>query len=239
MKRIIFLALAGTITCAVAQTPKMASKATQMETSAPSASESSADKAGKAQLVERLMNDQSYLYSQIIDKCFTFKLSPGCWTTFSDPANDTKSAGFDGANYWVISAIQFAKNEGLGDLTLLNVSGSPKLEKENRPQMDAIVDKLRQKFSMTIEAPVTCTSKASSLITRYPYEVMKVVGEDTWSPKSGETHFRVVLSATAKDMSVKISPDGKQFTVTGPALIEAYETPRKIEAGLAPANRKR
>lgn len=207
--------------------------------SAQNVSESVADKEGKAKLVERLMNSNSYLYSQILDKCFSFRFSPGCWTTFSDPANDGQTSGYDAAVRWVGSAILFAKNEGLGDLTLLNVSGSPETEKSNRPQMDAIVTKLRQKFSMIIEAPVDCTKKTSELITRSSLEVTHILGEDDWMPKSGEAHFRVVLSPTAKDVSVKISTDGKQFTVTGPAFIEAYETPRKVAAGMAPANKNR
>lgn len=234
------MTLIGSVTGVSAQTVKTSSAQTTPKAAAAvvsTASESDADKAGKAQLVERLMTEKSYLYSQIIDKCFTFKLSPTCWATFSDPANDTKSAGFDAAGYLAGSAILFAKKEGLGDLTLLNVSGGQ--EKGNRPQMDEIVAKLRQKFSMTVEAPINCTKKASDLITRYPYEVMKVVGEDTWSPKSGEAHFTVVLSPAAKDMSVKISPDGKRFTVSGPALVEAYSTPNKIAAGMAPANKNR
>jgi len=207
--------------------------------SAQDISETQADKAGKAKLVERLMQSNSYLYSQILDKCFTFNLSPGCWSTFSDPANDGQTSGYEAAVRWVGSAILFAKNEGLGDLTLLNVSGSPAAEKSNRPQMDAIVARLRQKFSMVIVAPVDCTKKTSELITRSSREVTHLIGEDGWMPKSGEAHFKVVLSATAKDVSVKISADGKQFTVTGPAFTEAYETPRKVAAGMAPANKNR
>ena len=205
------------------------------------ASESAADKAGKAQLVERLMTQKTYLYSQVIDKCFTYKLSPTCWAKFSDPANDGKSSGFDAAGYAVLAVMAYAKREGFGDLKALDVSGSPDTEKSNRPQMDEILGKLRQKFSMTVEAPINCTTKASELVTRYPYEVMKRVGTDTpdWSPKSGEAHFTVVLSPTATDMSVKISPDGKRFTITGPALTEAYSTPNKIAAGLDKANKNR
>lgn len=210
-----------------------------IQVSAQTTAETEADKTGKAQLVERLMNSRSYLYSQILDKCFSFRLSAGCWSTFSDPANDGQTSGYEASVYWIGSAILFAKNEGLGDLTLLNVSGNPAEEKSNRPQMDAIVNKLRQKFSMTIEAPVECTKKTSELITRSSREVTHIIGEDGWSPKSGEAHFRVVLSPTAKDVSVKMSTDGKQFTVTGPAFTEAYETPRKVAAGLAPANKNR
>lgn len=238
---LIAFALAGCFNQVSAQTTKTPSSAQATPKAAAAvvstATESEADKAGKAQLVERLMTGYSYLHSQLIDKCFTLKMSPSCWATFSDPANTTKSAGFDMAPYWVGSAILYAQHEGIGDLKSLNVSGGG--EKDNRPQMDEIIDALRAKFSLTIEAPTNCTKKGSDLVTRYAYEVMKTIGEEGWSPKSGTAHFTVVLSPAVTDMSVKISPDGKRFTVTGPALTEAYSTPNKIAAGLAPANRNR
>lgn len=224
---------AGCLTSTMAQMP------TKPVSAMVSAGESAADKAGKAKLVERLMTEKTYLYSQLIDKCFTYKMSPTCWAKFSDPANDGKSSGYDAANYAALAVMEYAKREGFGDLRLLDESGNK--EKGNRPQMDEIINKLRVKFSMVVVAPIDCNQKASELVTRYPYEVMKRVSTDApaWSPKSGEAHFTVVLSPTATDMSVNISPDGKQFTITGPATTEAYSTPNKIAAGLDRANKNR
>lgn len=235
----LFLSLllfSSCLTGAMAQKPKIPATASS---NMISAGESAADKAGKAQLVERLMTEKTYLYSQLIDKCFTYKMSPTCWAKFSDPANDSKSSGYDAANYAALAVMDYAKREGFGDLKLLDVSGNK--EKANRPQMDAIIAKLSAKFSMVVVAPIDCNKKASELVTRYPYEVLKRVGTDApaWSPKSGEAHFTVVLSPTATDMSVKISPDGKQFTITGPAATEAFSTPNKIAAGLDRANKNR
>jgi|GEM_PF-5112946 len=34
--------------------------------------------ANKTELVEKIFSEQTYLYSQLVDKCFTFKLSPTC-----------------------------------------------------------------------------------------------------------------------------------------------------------------
>ncbi len=204
------------------------------------AAESEADKAGKAELVERVFAEQSYLYSQIIEKCFTFKMSPTCWAKFSDPANTGNSSGFGAMRYWVRYVTEYAKREGLGDLEALNASNRDE-EKDNRPQMDEIIKTLRTKFSLDVQAPTNCTVKGYDLLMRFPYEVLERIGHATpeWSPKSGEAHFTVVLSPAAKDMSVTISPDGKRFTVAGPALTEAYSSSDKISTGLERANKNR
>lgn len=245
MKRFMsLLTVIGCITHASAQTTKTPSSAQATPKAAAAvvstAAESEADKAGKAELVERVFSEQSYLYSQIIDKCFTFKMSPTCWAKFSDPKNTSNDSGFGAMRYWCRYVTEYAKREGLGDLEALK-SGSKEEEKDNRPQMDEIIKTLREKFSLTVEAPTNCTVKGYELLMRYPYEVLERIGSRTpnWSPKSGEAHFTVVLSPAAKDNTVKISPDGKQFTVTGPALVEAVNSNDSIRNGLERANKNR
>lgn len=142
--------------------------------------------------------------------------------------------------YWVRYAVEYAKREKIGDLYSLAVDDK-KVEKENRPMIDEMIKALRSKFSLTVEAPVACTGKAYEMMMRYPSEVMTRLGYTTpeWSPTSGEAHFTVSISPTAKDMAVKISPDGKQFMVSGPAYVEAYDTASKIQKGMERANKNR
>ena len=245
MKRtLLILALTGWASITSAQTAKSPSSAQATPKAATAAvstaAESEADKAGKAELVERVFSEQSYLYSQIIDKCFTFKMSPTCWAKFSDPANTGNDSGFGAMRYWCRYVTEYAKREGLGDLEAMK-SGSKEEEKDNRPQMDEIIKTLREKFSLTVEAPTNCTVKGYELMMRYPYEVLDRIGSRSpnWSPKSGEAHFTVVASPAVKDISVKISPDGKQFTVSGPALVEAVNQSNNIQNGLERANKNR
>ncbi|MBO0932749.1 hypothetical protein [Fibrella aquatilis] len=207
---------------------------------APASTAPAEDKEKKAEFVDRLFSEQSYLNAQIVDKCFTFKFSPTCWTKFTDPNIDTNEGGFPSMRYWVRYAVEYAKREKIGDLMTLAVDDK-QVEKENRPMIDEMIKTLRSKFSLTVEAPVACTGKAYEMMMRYPYEVMQRIGQATpeWSPKSGEAHFTVSISSTAKDMAVKISPDGKQFMVSGPAYVEAYSTADKIYNGMERANKNR
>jgi hypothetical protein len=194
----------------------------------------------KAEFVERLFSEQSYLNAQIVEKCFTFKFSPSCWAAFLDPQKTGNEGGFGQMRYWVRYVAEYAKREGMGDIYELAVDDKT-IEKANRPMIDEFIQKLRGKFSMTVEGPVECRGKAYEFLTRYPYDVLGRIGYTTpeWSPKSGEAHFTVSISPVAKDIAVKISPDGKQFSIVGPAYIEAYSTKDKIENGMERANKNR
>ena len=235
------VALFGVACLAQAQPAKTAKPATAMAPAAAAMSTAPAeDKEKKAEFVERLFSEQSYLNAQIVDKCFTFKLSPTCWAKFTDPNIDTNEGGFPSMRYWVRYAVEYAKREKIGDLMTLAVDDK-QVEKENRPMIDEMIRALRSKFSLTVEAPVACTGKAYEMMMRYPYEVLERIGSTTpeWSPRSGEAHFTVSISPTAKDMAVKNSADGKQFMVSGPAYVEAYSTKDKIQNGMERANKNR
>jgi hypothetical protein len=197
--------------------------------------------AQKAELVEKVFSEQSYLYSQIIDKCFTFRLSPTCWEQFNNP-NQGNRSGFGAMRYWCRFVTGYAKREGFGDLEALSNSSDRAVEKGNRPQMDEIIAQLSKKFSLTLEAEkVACNPAAYDRLMRYPFETLDRIGSKTpeWSPKSGEAHLTVVLSPTVKDIAVTMSPDGKKFTVAGPYLTEGYDSGSKIWNGLARGDKNR
>jgi len=143
--------------------------------------------------------------------------------------------------YWARYLTEYAKREGFGDLEALNASDR-ETEKGNRPQMDEIIANLRKKFSLTVDAEkVVCNPAAYDRLMRYPFEVLERLGRTTpvWSPKSGEAHLTVLLSPTAKDIAVTISPDETKFTVTGPYLTEGINSGSKIYNGLARADKNR
>lgn len=198
------------------------------------------DKEKKAEFVDQIFSEQSYLNAQIVDKLFTFKFSPTCWTEFNKVRNNTHDMGTGAAYSWVSSFVDYAKHEGLGDLKSLAVDNK-EVEKANRPMLDDMIKEIGQKFSMVIESPVECKGLAYEMMLRYPYQTLQRMGPGgpEWSPTGGEAHLTITLDPKAKDMAVKISPDGKKFAVSGPAYTEAYDTQGKIDKGLQRANKNR
>ena len=225
---------------ASAQATKPAAVAKAASSAATLSAAPAENKELKAEFVNRLFSEQSYLNAQIVDKLFVFKFSPTCWAAFTDPANTGNESGFGSMRYWVRYVVDYAKHEKLGDLMELAVDDK-KVEKENRPMIDEMIQKIHDKFSLTVEAPVECRGKAYEMMMRFPYEVLNRIGPGgpEWAPTGGEAHFTVTLSPVAKDMAVKISSDGKRFAITGPAYTEAYDTKGKIENGLERANKNR
>jgi hypothetical protein len=192
----------------------------------------------KAEFVDRLLNDRSYLDAQIIDKCFTFRLSPGCWEQFAEPVVMGGQSGLGAAYQWGRYVLEYSKREHMGNLMAMEAS-DPNVERQNRPMMDQLIEGLRKRFSLTISMPVACTGKGYDLMTRYTQELMERIGRTlpAWSPKSGEAHFTVTLSATAKDITLTVSPDGRQFTLLAPAYADVLGSAEKIATALEQANK--
>ncbi len=197
------------------------------------------DKAKKAEFVNVMLTEHSYAAAQIIDKLFTFNISPSFW----DELNKSKQGrdndiGHNKFSEMVNEVVEYAKRENIGDLDALRIFDKTK-EKANRPEVDAIVNKLKGKFSMVINAPMEAKGTGYEMFLRFPYQIMVRIGSTNpeWSPASGEAHFIVNLSTDAKDMSVKTSDAGKTYTVTGPAYTEAYDTEGKIRKGLNLTNK--
>ena len=245
MRKLLLLTLlTATVGYVSAQTtkPKPGAKIAATTTTTPASTAPEEDKEKKADFVNQLFTEQSYLSAQIVDKLFTFKYSPTCWTVFTNakPTGNDNDKGIRATQYLVEDVVRYAKREKIGDLMELAVDNK-EVEKANRPMIDEMIKKIGEKFSMVIEAPMECKGKAYEMLLRYPFETMHRLGEinPEWSPASGEAHFTIVLSTTAKDMAIKTSPDGKQYTITGPAYTEAYDTQSKIQKGLDRTNKNR
>lgn len=245
MKKIVLLTLlSASVSYVSAQSgAKMAAKTTTTVAATTSAAPAE-DKEKKAEFVNQMFTEQSYLYAQIVDKLFTFKLSPTCWAMYSSPTpppgRGSNYVGLVSATSLANDVVKYAKRENIGDFMELAVSDKA-VEKANRPMIDEMIKKMGEKFSLVVEAPVECQGRAYEMLLRYPEQVLTRIGETNpeWSPTGGEAHFTTSLSTTAKDMAVKISSDGKQFTIVGPAYVEAYDTQSKIQKGLDRANKNR
>ena len=198
------------------------------------------DKSKKADFVNLLLSEESYVDAQIVDKLFTFNISPSFWIDLNkpNPTGNSNDIGHRAIHYLVEEAVKYAKRENIGDFDALRVFDKSK-EKANRPMVDEIINKMKGKFSMVINAPMESKGTAYEMFLRYPYQIMVRLGSTNpeWSPASGEAHFIVNLSSDAKDISVKTSDAGKTYTITGPAYTEAYDTQSKIEKGLNLTNK--
>lgn len=198
------------------------------------------DKEKKAEFVDQIFSEQSYLNAQIVDKLFTFSFSPTCWTEFNKVRSNEHDMGTGAVSSWVSSFVEYAKHESLGDLKSLAVDNK-EVEKANRPMLDDMIKEIGQKFSMVVESPVECKGLAYEMMLRYPYQTLHRMGPSgpEWGPTGGEAHLTITLDPKATDMAVKISPDGKKFAVSGPAYTEAYDTQGKIDKGMQRANKNR
>ena len=198
------------------------------------------DKDQKAELVNVMLTEHSYVAAQIVDKLFTFNISPSLWKELNNQTRKgaDNDIGHNALNYLIEDAVKYAKIEGIGDLDALRVYDKTK-EKPNRPMVDEIIKKMKSKFSIVVNAPMENKGTAYEMLLRYPYEIMNRLGSESleWGPASGEAHFIVNLTTDAKDMSIKTSDAGKTYTVTGPAYTEAYDTQSKIEKGLNLTNK--
>lgn len=111
------------------------------------------DKEKKAEFVNEIFSDQSYLSAQIVDKLFTFNFSPTCWVEFNKERSNENASGKGAMRYWVSFVVEYAKHEGLGDLKSLAVDNKD-IEKANRPMLDNMIKEIGQKFSMVVNAPI-------------------------------------------------------------------------------------
>ncbi|CAN5267736.1 hypothetical protein BH11CYA1_BH11CYA1_33030 [soil metagenome] len=205
----------------------------------PANAQVSEDAAKKADFVNIMLTEHSYADAQIVGKLFTFNISPSFWAELNK-ANQSNSndIGHVAVHALVEEVVNYAKRDKLGDMDALRVFDKSK-EKENRPEVDDIINKLKSKFSLVINAPMECRGKGYEMFLRYPYQALNRIGSTNpeWSPASGEAHFVVTLTTDAKDMSVKTSNAGQTYTITGPAYTEAYDTQGKIEKGLNLTNK--
>ena len=198
------------------------------------------DKDQKAELVNVMLTEHSYAAAQIVDKLFTFNISPSFWAELNNKNRKgrTNDIGHNAINSLVTELVKYAKRENLGDLEALRIFDNAK-EKANRPMVDEIINKIKGKLTLVVNAPMENKGTGYEMLIRYPDQIMVRLGSTNpeWSPASGEAHFIVNLSTTAKDISVKTGDAGKTYTVTGPAYTEAYDTQSKIEKGLNITNK--
>jgi len=127
---------------------------------------------------------------------------------------------------------EYYKRQGLSDLEGIESANNNDRD-ANRARVQTAVDDLQNKVSFSLSTDgVNCDATSFDLCHRYMTTIGEFIARDTWLPKGGEAHIALVLSPTAKDVSVSINPDGKHFSITAPSSVEVGEWDTKMLNGL-------
>lgn len=165
--------------------------------------------------------------SFIVEKLMNFKVSPGCWTKLMDK----DGWGVKTVNNFAYSLGDYGKAHGMGDLEAAE-SANNNDRMANKPRVEEMVNAMKGKVSFTLVADgIKCSDSEWDLVHRYMGTVGEFMGSG-WTPRGGAAFVTLVVSPTARDVSVAINPDGQHFTVTAPADVEPAEWDSKITKGL-------
>lgn len=183
------------------------------------------DSAQKTELVSKL---NEYTIGElerplVLKHLAIFDLSPAWWTKIQE------ERGTHALSFFSRDMLDFGKRMGWGDAYQYSNSGSGTKE-EWKPRIESMLSEWKPKFNFEIKPDTqTCDNMSFDLSMRYLTTIGDVLKGD-WKPTSGQAHIIYVPSATAKDISVSKSPDGK-IVVKAPINSEPSEWDSKIEKG--------
>ncbi len=166
--------------------------------------------------------------SMILDKYFTFKVSPACWKKLCEKDGwGPKTAANSVTNF-----AEYAKRAGWGDFEAAESANNNDRE-NNKPHVQEMVNDLSGKFSFTLNADqIACSDAEWELVHRMWGSTFEALANGRWKPKHGAVHLTMTFSPKAKDIAVTVAPDGQHFSVTCPSQVEPEEWDTKIQNGL-------
>lgn len=177
-----------------------------------------------------LVHDQNYDYWRplIVKKLIHFRLSSAWWEKMLDKnrMGITKTANL------AYNINEYGKRMGWGDISQIEWRNlGPK--EEAKPKVEQMVDGWRDKVSFTMVADsTTCDTNAFEVGTGYLSYLSDFLYSSGWKPTSGVANITLIVSPTAKDISVTISKDGKNFTIAAPANMGPPQWDSKIAHGM-------
>jgi len=132
-------------------------------------------------------------------------------------------------SFFTRDMLDFGKRMGWGDAYQFSNSGSGTKD-EWKPRIEGMLTTWKPKFEFEMKPDTqTCDNMNFDLSMRYLTTIGDVLKGD-WKPSSGVAKIVYVPSATAKDVSVTKSPDGK-IIVKAPMNTEPDDWSGKIERG--------
>jgi hypothetical protein len=182
------------------------------------------DAAQKTELVTKL---NEYTIGElerplVLKHLATFDMSPAWWTKIQE------ERGTHALSFFSRDMLDFGKQMGWGDAYQYSNSGSGSKD-EWKPRIETMLTGWKPKFTFEIKPDTpACDNMNFDLSMRYLTTIGSVMKD--WKPSSGQAHVVYVPSATAKDISVTKSPDGK-IVVKAPINSEPSEWDSKIEKG--------
>lgn len=153
----------------------------------------------------------------------TFDMSPAWWSKMQDEKGTHALSFFSG------DLIAYGKRMGWGDAYNFSNSGSGSKE-EWKPRIESMMNSWKPNFDFEFRPDsAACDNMNFDLASRYLTTIGSVLSGD-WKPSDGKAHIVYIPSATAKDVSVSKSPDGK-ILVKCPVNSEPDDWTSKIEKG--------
>jgi len=180
----------------------------------------------KAELAQRVHEYQGNdIWPSKLVTGLDFKLSAAAWKIMLSPdgVEYTSRLSRDLGNY--------IKAQKLGDLESVETANNNDRQ-STQDEVDALLVQAKKKVSFTVEAtqPAFSPTKTKMFLTYLTY-VGQFLGRGNWSPRGGRANLKLVMSSSAKDISVVVSKDATNFTIIAP-LQEPADWGTKIDRGL-------
>ncbi len=188
----------------------------------------------KEALVDAVSSYSDPVNGKFLNEFVTLNLSAQCWETMTSA--DNVPTGTRAARDWGDSVVGYAKLMGYGNASDY-VSGT----QIQWTKVNPIIEKLKPNFSFTINAAdASCADDRWRLLSGYAGTISDFFGNSNapsgmnrgWRPAAGKMFVTLNFSKTAKDISVVVSADKSQFTITGPSEVEIENWSGKIQKGM-------
>lgn len=188
----------------------------------------------KEALADKVSSYSDPVVGKFLNEFVTLNLSAQCWETML--GEDASPTGTRAARELGGSVVGYAKLMGYGNASDF-VSGT----QIQWTKVNPIIEKLKNNFSFTINAAdASCADDRWHLLSNYAMTISDFYGDTSapsgmnrgWRPAAGKMLITLNFSKTAKDVSVAVSPDKSQFTITAPSEVEVENWNGKIQKGM-------
>jgi hypothetical protein len=178
----------------------------------------------------------SHWEAEVIDKLTEFRLNDEAWEKMLDPKTES---GFRAANSYAKRFAAYAKRMGYGDLEDIE-SANNNDRTANRARIDALIRELKGRYSFTlILQSADCDETTWRLTLLYWATVGEILSEENenWRPRGEKAFITLIMSPSARDVSVEASRDGTRFTITAPTKYDVEEGDRRVRNAMLRAVR--